>query len=52
MSIALSTSKNDKIKPMMNFGKFQKVLTFVLIFGWIFSGWPQISGFPPKIQKT
>ena len=29
-------------------GKF--ILLFVLIFNWIFSGWPQIFGFPPGIQ--
>jgi len=27
-------------------------LIFVLIFGWVFSGWPQIFNFSPKIQKA
>ena len=27
-------------------------IIFVLIFGWIFSGWPQIGNFPPRIQKA
>ena len=28
----------------------QSLLIFILITGWIFSGWPQIFNFPPKIQ--
>lgn len=35
---------------------FKKSLQFVLIFvvitSWIFSGWPQIYNFPPKIKNT
>ncbi len=30
----------------------QLFLILVLITGWIFSGWPQIFSFPPKIQKV
>ncbi|MEK7566151.1 MAG: hypothetical protein AAB494_00560, partial [Patescibacteria group bacterium] len=32
------------------FGKF--FLVFLLIFAWIFSGWPQISNFPPQLQQV
>ena len=28
------------------------LLVFVLIFGWIFSGWPQVFDFPPEIQEV
>ena len=31
-------------------GQLRKILIVLLVFGWIFSGWPQISGFPPGIQ--
>jgi len=27
-------------------------LIFILIVGWVFSGWPQIFNFPPKIQEA
>ncbi len=27
-------------------------IIFVLILGWIFSGWPQIGNFPPKIERV
>jgi len=45
---------------MLNFNLLQNkivkisrfFLVFVLISGWVFSGWPQIYNFPPKIQKT
>ena len=30
----------------------RKILILLFIFTWIFSGWPQIFNFPPKIQKT
>jgi len=36
----------------MNKKPFQKTLVLILIFAWIFSGWPQIFNFPPKIQKA
>ncbi|MEA3344154.1 MAG: hypothetical protein U9Q16_00515 [Patescibacteria group bacterium] len=29
---------------------FVRLLVFILIVGWIFSGWPQIFNFPPKTQ--
>ncbi|MEK7166302.1 MAG: hypothetical protein AAB874_05845, partial [Patescibacteria group bacterium] len=28
------------------------VFIFLLAFGWVFSGWPQIYNFPPEIQKV
>ncbi|MDP1709388.1 MAG: hypothetical protein Q8L21_00680, partial [Candidatus Komeilibacteria bacterium] len=28
------------------------LLVFILIFSWVFSGWPQFSNFPPKIQEA
>lgn len=28
------------------------LLIFILITGWVFSGWPQIFNFPPKIQEA
>lgn len=28
------------------------LLVFVLISGWLFSGWPQIYNFPPEVQKV
>lgn len=31
---------------------FVRLLVFILIIGWIFSGWPQIWHFPPKIQEA
>ncbi len=31
---------------------FQTFLISVLISGWLFSGWPQIFNFPPKIQQA
>ena len=40
----------------MNFHKFLKVsVVFLVIFGWIFSGWPQIwqkPAIPPEIQEA
>jgi len=27
-------------------------LIFLIVFSWIFSGWPRIFNFPPKIQKA
>ena len=30
----------------------QSILIFVITVGWIFSGWPQIFDFPPKIQEA
>ncbi len=31
---------------------FMRLLVFILIIGWIFSGWPQIWNFPPKVQEA
>ena len=31
---------------------FKFLIIFLVITGWVFSGFPQISGFPPKIQKA
>ena len=33
-----------------NFSKF--LLVFLIIFAWIFSGWPRIGSFPPHIQQV
>ena len=36
-------------------GKFRKILIFLLIFVWIFSGWPPIwqnPRIPPKIEQV
>src|SRR3989338_6867559 len=38
------------ITKMRKTSKF--LLIFILITGWIFSGWPQIFNFPPKIQQV
>jgi len=38
------------ITKMRKTSKF--LLIFILITGWIFSGWPQIFNFPPKIQQA
>lgn len=34
------------------FSFFRIIFLFLLIFAWIFSGWPQIGNFPPKVQKA
>jgi len=28
------------------------IITFMFVFVWIFSGWPQIKKFPPKVEET
>ncbi|MCH8748854.1 hypothetical protein IH781_03860, partial [Patescibacteria group bacterium] len=28
------------------------LLVFILVFAWVFSGWPQFLGFPPKVQEA
>ena len=38
------------LKKLKKFLKF--LIVFLVITGWIFSGWPQIWNFPPKIQKA
>jgi len=38
------------IKGGKKFAKF--IVVFAVIFSWIFSGWPQILNFPPKIQRV
>jgi len=35
---------------MKKFFKF--IIVFLIITGWIFSGFPQIFNFPPKIQEA
>ncbi len=38
------------ISKILKISKF--LLIFALIFSWIFSGWPQIGNFPPKVQEA
>ena len=45
MSIAII---HNKIIPKI----FKFIVVFIVIISWIFSGWPQIFNFPPKIQKA
>jgi len=33
-------------------GQLRKILIILLVFAWIFSGWPKIFNFPPKIQEA
>src|SRR5512133_210692 len=34
-------------------GTFARFAFILLVaFGWIFSGWPQIGNFPPKVEKA
>jgi len=37
-------------KKLARISKF--LFIFLLIFAWIFSGFPQIFDFPPEFQKT
>lgn len=40
---------------LFNFSSIKFIFVFILIFSWIFSGWPQIwqnPSFPPEIQKA
>ena len=39
--------RNTKLKQALGF-----FVTISFFIGWIFSGWPQIGNFPPKIEKT
>jgi len=35
------------------FHKFLRIsIVFLIIFAWIFSGWPQLGNFPPKVEKV
>jgi hypothetical protein len=37
--------------PRKKLAFFRGVFVFVLMFSWIFSGWPQIGDFPPRMQN-
>lgn len=38
------------MKSVKKFAKF--IVVFTVIFSWIFSGWPEIGNFPPKVREA
>ncbi|OGH13360.1 MAG: hypothetical protein A2860_02525 [Candidatus Levybacteria bacterium RIFCSPHIGHO2_01_FULL_37_33] len=36
----------------MKKNRLRKFLVFILIFAWLFTGWPQVFNFPPEIQEA
>jgi hypothetical protein len=41
-----------KMKKIFKIAGIKKLFVFILIFSWVFSGWPQIFNFPPVVREA